>query len=375
MKLDKNLKINGIIDSLPEQKVSWGAKLIQANKAWEHYKGEGVKIGIVDTGIDADHVDLAPNVKDFKSFIDSTNGSDANFHGTHVTGIAAGADKDQGIIGVAPKAEIYSAKIFNKNDEMTATAERKALEWLAQENVNVINMSYGGIIPKDIPGGEKSIRKYHDLIKELYNAGIKLVAAAGNMGSKDGMDRVAHPARFPEVIAVGAIDEDKELAEFSSQGDAIKYGMPGVEVISCYPGDKYARFSGTSQAAPYLTGVIGLLDEYAKEKNGKYFTPEETKKELNKYAKEIQMEDMDISVGNGLVKADKITPPECEEIVKTDVAPFIKNKRTFLPVRAIGEALKADVHWIEDEKKVIVKTNDRKVVMWIGSKEIKIVNL
>jgi subtilisin len=119
--------VKEILSELPQQKIDWGTKLIGADRAWAKYKGRGIKIGIIDTGIDYNHPDLAPNIKKIRSFIDDTDGYDANFHGTHIAGIAAGADTGIGVIGVAPEAELYVAKVFGEGGYFTSTAERAAL--------------------------------------------------------------------------------------------------------------------------------------------------------------------------------------------------------------------------------------------------------
>ena len=178
-----DVEVKEILNVLPQNHVDWGTKLIGADSAWEKFLGKGIKVGVIDTGVDYNHPDLEPNIKKVRSFIDDTDGFDSGFHGTHVAGIIAGAINDVGIVGVAPEAELYVAKVFGANNRFSSTAERAALEWLASEGVHVINMSYGGFIPIDIPEAKKSLDQYHALIKEIHNAGIQLVAASGNSGN------------------------------------------------------------------------------------------------------------------------------------------------------------------------------------------------
>ena len=372
----ENLEIKEILQFLPQNYIDWGTKLIGADKAWKKYRGRGIKIGIIDTGIDYNHPDLASNIKRTRSFIDDTDGFDSSFHGTHVSGIIAGVDNNVGIIGVAPEAELYVAKVFGKNGYFTSTAEKNALEWLASENVHVINMSYGGFYPIDIPGVKEALEQYHDLIKEIHNAGVILVAATGNSGNpNDTMDRISWPARFPEVFAVGAICQELQRADFSSAGPGLDFAMPGVDVYSCYPGGRWARYSGTSMAAPYLTGCIALLQEYAYKTKARGFTYEEVQQELIKYSIDLGVEGIDSETGHGLVNIGKVGVATANKtIVTLDQPMIIKNGRTLAPLRFITEINGGQIlSWDNATKTVIFKTPAGKVVrMQANSAEVVI---
>lgn len=369
-------EVKQILNTLPQSYIDWGMKLIGADKAWEKYTGKGVKVGIIDTGIDYSHSDLQPNIKKYKSFIDNTDGIDANFHGTHVAGISCGCNNGTGIVGVAPEAEIYSAKIFDKNGKTTTTAETKALEWMAEEGVHVVNMSYGGLFPIDIPGVKESLQKYHDCVKAVANAGVIMVAAAGNAGNpRDTLDRISWPARFPETFAVGAICQELQRADFSSTGDMLDFAMPGVDVYSCYPGNKWARYSGTSMAAPFLTGCIALLQEYALKTKGRVFTFEEIKSELAKYAIDLGVEGIDPEYGYGMVNIGKIGAAILNKIiVMLDQPMTIQNNRTLAPLRFVIETNGGQVlGWDNNTKTVTFKTPaGKKVTMQVDNPEVTI---
>jgi subtilisin len=369
-------EVKQILNVLPQSYIDWGMKLIGADKAWEKYTGKGIKVGIIDTGIDYSHSDLAPNIAKYKSFIDDTDGVDANFHGTHVAGISCGRNNGTGIVGVAPKAKIYSAKIFDKNSKTTATAEMKALEWMAEEGVHVVNMSYGGLFPIDIPGVKESLQKYHDCVEAVADAGVIMVAAAGNAGTpKDTLDRISWPARFPETFAVGAICQELQRADFSSTGDMLDFAMPGVDVYSCYPGNKWARYSGTSMAAPFLTGCIALLQEYALKTKGRVFTFEEVKNELAKYAIDLGVEGIDPEYGYGMVNIGKIGAAILNKIiVMLDQPMTIQNNRTLAPLRFVIETNGGQVlGWDNNTKTVTFKTPaGKKVTMQVDNPEVTI---
>jgi subtilisin len=369
-------EVKQILNVLPQSYIDWGMKLIGADKAWEKYTGKGIKVGIIDTGIDYSHSDLAPNIAKYKSFIDDTDGVDANFHGTHVAGISCGRNNGTGIVGVAPKAKIYSAKIFDKNSKTTATAEMKALEWMAEEGVHVVNMSYGGLFPIDIPGVKESLQKYHDCVKAVADAGVIMVAAAGNAGnSRDTLDRISWPARFPETFAVGAICQELQRADFSSTGDMLDFAMPGVDVYSCYPGNKWARYSGTSMAAPFLTGCIAFLQEYALKTKGRVFTFEEVKNELAKYAIDLGVEGIDPEYGYGMVNIGKIGAAIMDKLViMLDQPMTIQNNRTLAPLRFVIETNGGQVlGWDNTTKTVTFKTpSGKKVTMQVNNPEVTI---
>jgi len=370
--------IKEILSQLPQQKIDWGTKLIGADRAWEKYRGKNIKIGIIDTGIDYAHPDLAPNVALTRSYIDDTDGFDSGFHGTHVAGIFGGADTGIGIIGVAPQCDIYSAKIFGKGNYYTVKAEEAALEWLASENVHVINMSYGGLYPLGVPGVEESLERYHALIKQVHDAGIIMVAATGNSGNpRDTLDRVSWPARFPEVFAVGAICQELQRAEFSSAGPDLDFAMPGVDVYSCYPHKQWARFSGTSMAAPYLTGCVALLQEWAMARDGRPFNYEEVKKYLVEYATDLGVEGVDVEHGHGYVNIGKIGVAISDSVKVQLDQPMIldpKTWRTLAPLRFLVEVNGGRiVSWDTPTQTVVFETaGGKRVTMQVDNPEVTI---
>jgi len=369
-------EVKQILNTLPQSYIDWGMKLIGADKAWKNTGAGVIKVGIIDTGIDYFHSDLKDNLIRCKSFIDDTDGFDSNFHGTHVAGISCGCNNGTGIVGVAPEAEIYSAKIFDKNGKTTTTAETKALEWMAEEGVHVVNMSYGGLFPIDIPGVKESLQKYHDCVKAVANAGVIMVAAAGNAGNpRDTLDRISWPARFPETFAVGAICQELQRAGFSSTGDMLDFAMPGVDVYSCYPGNKWARYSGTSMAAPFLTGCIALLQEYALKTKGRVFTFKEVKNELAKYAIDLGVEGIDPEYGYGMVNIGKIGAAIMDKLViMLDQPMTIQNNRTLAPLRFVIETNGGQVlGWDNTTKTVTFKTpSGKKVTMQVNNPEVTI---
>lgn len=236
-----------------KQMVPWGVERIGAT--FVHAignTGKGIKIGILDTGIDYTHPDLSKNYKGGYNFIDNnTDARDYNGHGTHVAGIIAAEDNDIGVVGVAPDAHIYSVRVLDYAASGSASDIVAGLEWSLNNHMQVVNMSLGAC------EDSISVRKSIDI---LYNNGILLIAAAGNNGNVAGDgDNIDNPARYNNVIAVGATDINDNRATFSSTGPKIELSAPGNEIYSTLPGNKYGVLSGTSMASPHAAGVAALI--------------------------------------------------------------------------------------------------------------------
>lgn len=236
------------------QTIPWGIPHVQATNAHATgVYGSGVKVAILDTGIDRSHADL--NVRGgYSVFTDSGNRDpfyDGSGHGTHVAGTVAALNNSTGVLGVAPQAELYAVKVLNNNGEGSYAGIAQGIEWAIQNNMDIINMSLGG------PSGSSILKQYCDL---AYSRGILLVAAAGNSGNAWGLfDTVEYPAKYDSVIAVAAIDQNNRRASFSSHGPAVELAAPGVNILSTIPGNRYASYNGTSMASPHVAGVAALV--------------------------------------------------------------------------------------------------------------------
>jgi len=229
------------------QKIPWGVKKIEAPDVWKRCRGEEIKVGIVDTGIDRSHPDLIDNIREVYSVVDSTSPDDDNGHGTHVAGIIGALDNNIGVVGVAPKVEIYSVKAFDKRGMGTVSDIIDALNWCVEKRVHVINMSFG------IGTNSRALKR---AIQAAHKHNIIMVAAAGNSG---GNDSVLYPAKYDEVIAVAASDSNDRAADFSSRGPEVNIIAPGVDIPSTYTNQDYKNLSGTSMACPHVTGACALL--------------------------------------------------------------------------------------------------------------------
>lgn len=279
-----------------EQSLPWGVDRIDAEQVHSNYgiTGFGVKVAVVDTGIDTGHPDL--KIYGGKSFITSSYNDD-NGHGTHVAGTIAALDNGEGVIGVAPDAWLYSLKVLDSSGSGLWSNVAAAIEWCIDNQMDIISMSLGGT------SGDSLIKA---AVAEAYLAGILLVAAAGNSGNSDGSgDNVLYPAKYPEVIAVAATDQKDGRAPFSSTGPDVELAAPGMSIPSTYLGSTYKTLNGTSMAAPHVSGLAALI-----KCANRSMTPEEIRTKMTETALDLDTPGRDPFFGFGLVKApDAVEEP------------------------------------------------------------------
>ena len=271
----------------PEESMPWGVDRIDADLAWSKSTGKYVKVGIVDTGIDVDHPDLEANIVDGVNIINPRKHyDDDNGHGTHVAGTVAAIDNDIGVIGVANQASLFGVKVLDRKGSGWMSDVIAGLEWCMNNysGMDVVNMSLG-------TSSDSSI--FHDTITIVYDAGIVIVAAAGNEASS-----VIYPAAYPETIAVSAIDSSDNFAGWSNYGPEIDLAAPGVEINSTYKDSGYKVDNGTSMATPHVTGVVALILE-----NKPNYTPDDVLNILTSTAEDLGLSEL--KQGSGLVDAEE----------------------------------------------------------------------
>jgi len=228
-----------------EKEIPWGVKRVNAASAWDYTDGKGVKVAVIDTGIDYNHPDLAPVYKGGWNAVTGTNDPmDDQGHGTHVSGTVAAARDLKGVVGVAPAADLYVVKVLDKNGSGQYSWIVAGIEWAVTNGMQVINMSLGG------RSGTDALAQ---VMKKAKEAGVAVVCAAGNDSGP-----VNYPAKYPEAIAVSASDSSDKLAYFSSKGAEIAVIAPGVSVYSTKKGGGYTSMSGTSMASPHVAGLAAL---------------------------------------------------------------------------------------------------------------------
>jgi subtilisin family serine protease len=236
------------------QAVDWSLADYKLPDQWKQSTGQGIRVAVLDTGIDATHPDLAPALDDVKDFTGSAFGSaDRVGHGTHTAGTIAARNQGSAVVGVAPQCRLLVGKVLGDDGSGIDQNVAAGIDWAVQAGADLISMSMGSPTPS--PAIQQSLAA-------AIAAGKFVICAAGNDGrgaSDDGTpDEVDYPGRWPQAIAVGAVDEQGLVADFSSRGPEVCVAAPGVNIVSTFPGGGYAQLSGTSMATPFVTGVIAL---------------------------------------------------------------------------------------------------------------------
>ena len=293
-------------------KTNSGNKLIKADiiKSSYGFSGKGIKVGVIDTGIDYNHLDLGAGFgKGFKVeggydfYYSDTDPMDINSHGTHVAGIIAA--KGDSINGVAPDAKLYAIKVLSDYGSGTITSVIKGIEYAADPNgdddysdrLDIVNLSLGYSEGNfDSPDAVA--------LNNLSKLGTVCVTSAGNDGD-EGIYTIGSPASALEAITVAACINKYSLTNFTSVGPAGKsYSLkpdisaPGYNILSTEPGNSYGYKNGTSMAAPFIAGSCALLLEKYPE-----LKPEEVKSALM-----ISSDDNyknHYTAGNGLADLEK----------------------------------------------------------------------
>ncbi|KPB03395.1 S8 family peptidase [Bacillus sp. CHD6a] len=254
--LEKNPNVQYVEENVEmqttAQSVPYGVPHIKADVAHaQNVTGSGVKVAVLDTGIDASHEDL--RVTGGASFVSGEPDAltDGNGHGTHVAGTIAALNNNVGVLGVSYDVNLYAVKVLGADGSGTLAGIAQGIEWAIDNDMDVINMSLGGST------GSTTLKQASD---NAYNSGIVVVAAAGNSGSFLGLvNTIGYPAKYDSVIAVGAVDSNNNRASFSSVGNQLEVMAPGVSINSTLPGNKYGELNGTSMASPHVAGAAALL--------------------------------------------------------------------------------------------------------------------
>ena len=255
------------------QTSTWGIGAILA--ATSRMQGRGVKLAVLDTGVDLDHPDFAGGrVVASRSFVERESVRDGNGHGTHCAGVACGPAEPAGGIGrygVAPGALLHVGKVLNNLGEGVDASILGGIEWALREGCRVISLSLGA----PVRVGERPSVLYEQIGRRARAMGAVLIAAAGNDSDRpNGVAPVSHPANCDSIMAVGAIDRRFAVARFSNAGvnrggGVVDVAAPGVGVFSAWPGvRRYRQESGTSMAAPHVSGIAAMLLEARPELSG-----------------------------------------------------------------------------------------------------------
>jgi subtilisin family serine protease len=273
---------------------AWGVKRIGAGLVHDSgNRGDGIRVAIVDTGIDYTHPDLDGNYAGGADFVnDDSDPMDDHGHGTHCAGTVAAEDDGVGVVGVAPKALLYGVKVLSATGSGAWSDIIAGIEWAADNGIDVTNNSYGG------SGNPGSI--VQAAFDNSYAAGVLHVAAAGNSGAcPPSGDTVGYPAKFSSVIAVAATSSSDARACFSSTGPAVQIAAPGASINSTRRGGGYTTMSGTSMASPHVAGVAALV------LGANAMTNVQARQRLVDTADDLGAAGWDVEFGFGLVDADE----------------------------------------------------------------------
>lgn len=280
--------------SPPPESLPWGIDRIDADLAWSTTTGTGIKVGIIDTGIDLNHPDLVANIAGgFNAISPLKTAEDDNGHGTHVAGSAAAVDNTIGVIGAAPTTSLYAIKVLDRRGSGFLSDVIEGLDWAVANGMQIINMSLGT---------SSNIQSFHDAVKRVQAAGIVQVAAAGNSGGS-----VGFPAAYPEVIAVSATDATDTITSWSSRGPEVDLAAPGASIFSTYKGDSYKTLSGTSMASPHVAGTAALVLAVPSRCDANLdggCSPAEVQQRLEATAEDLGAAGRDNLYGAGLVDAE-----------------------------------------------------------------------
>ena len=231
--------------SAKDSDTEWNIQEVNAEDV-QTWPGPKVKVAIIDSGINlTSDVDVYMR----KNFIPGEDEvlplyEDISGHGTSVSGIIAAKDNIDGITGINPNVELYSAKVLEY--DLTAPISRiaEAIYWAIDQKVNIINMSFGTTTDSEV---------LRQAIQDANDAGILIIAAAGNHGV------VEYPAAYDGVIAVGSVDSKGNHSKGSAEGDALDLVAPGEQILSTGAFDGMMTTTGTSMSAPHVTAIASVL--------------------------------------------------------------------------------------------------------------------
>ncbi|NLO92206.1 MAG: S8 family peptidase [Elusimicrobia bacterium] len=269
-----------------DPEIPWGVAKVGAPLVWKKWTGKGVKVAVVDTGVDLKHPDLAPNIVKTYNVTNGGEGQDDQGHGTHVSGTIAAVRDGKGVVGVAPEASLYVAKVLGANGSGSLSDVVAGIDWAVQQGVAVMNMSLGSPYPSE---------SLELAVKNAKEAGVTVVCAAGNDSGP-----VGYPAAYAGAIAISAGDENGGMASFSSHGPQVAFIAPGVNINSTYLGGGYKALRGTSMASPHVAGLAVLAVQ------GGAVGPDAVLKALKGAAKPTPGMESD-NQGNGMINAGDIT--------------------------------------------------------------------
>jgi subtilisin family serine protease len=273
----------------PLRSRQWALDMTTFEQAWSTTTGSGVRVAVIDTGINTFHQEITGKFVAPRDFVDNDFNpyTAAIDHGTHVaTTIAATAGNGVGIHGAAPGVSIMPIRVLNDVGNGYLSAVASGLTWAADNGARVANLSLGS---------SSSTSTLQAAVQYATGAGVTIVAAAGNSGNT----APSYPAAYSQVISVVAVDQNKNLASFSSYGPTAELAAPGVSILAglARSPSSYGNMSGTSMATPHVSAAAALTVAAL----GAAATPEAVRAALQSTAEDLGAAGRDIRYGYGLV--------------------------------------------------------------------------
>jgi subtilisin family serine protease len=230
----------------------WAQAAYPFSALWRCGRGAGVRVAVVDTGVDATHPDFDGRVTAGVAFDDGgprlgQGGVDPNGHGTHIAGIIGAGDNGIGVVGVAPEVTIVPVRALRADQTGSSRDLANAITWAANEGVDVINASLGA------DGQSRAVLTATDYAQSI---GVVIMAAGGNAGPNG---PVRYPAGFPGVLGISPVGESGALAPFATRGPHIDLAAPGRDILSTTLSGGWNWESGSSMATAHVSGLAALV--------------------------------------------------------------------------------------------------------------------
>jgi major intracellular serine protease len=331
----------------------------------QNIKGEGVIVAVIDTGV-SNHPEfedrLLPGVNLNKSYSNKNDYSDDGGHGTHVAATIAGKT-----CGIAPKAKILPVKVLHPMNGCNLLELIDSLKYVRDwrgsngEKVDIVNMSLSASgTYMDSRPTEKEI--IHRLIIELTKMDILVVCASGNSGKEE----IRYPGHFEEVVCVGAVDIDKQVAHFTTKNKVVDLCQIGVDLVSAHYKGGYIKYSGTSMATPMVAGISALIASKYKKIFNKTIPEMVLYESLKLNTIDVGVPGLDVATGAGFCCLNP-NPLKLELGIDSDelVVNGITHKMTIptklidgvtmMPIRSVFEAFGSHVGWDGITRKVTIK--------------------
>jgi thermitase len=264
----------------------WDLDSINAPQAWNKTLGKGVRVAVVDSGIEGDHPDLKSKIAIQKDLLNNDDvANDDVGHGTHVAGtIGAATNNGRGVAAVCPACKLLVAKVGNSSGIFDAD-KAQGIYWSVNNRASAINLSLGG---------RRNSSALEHAVDYAWNHDVVVVASAGN----EDTDAPSYPAAYKHVISVSATDRQNRKATFSNYGSTIDVAAPGVDILSTLPNGRYDTESGTSMASPHVAALAGLLASQDR-------SALKIRRRIQSTATDIGAEGRDKFFGSGLIDANK----------------------------------------------------------------------